>query len=108
MCDASDPCCVSSPLGKAGCIAKGGGSITDPCSIMNPTATPGGCLASKKAGQAIASGHGDALGIAMIVVMAVVIIGLIVAYFVYSGSSSMGGGSRKFNIMKVIRGLRWK
>lgn len=107
MCDSSDPCCVSSPLGKAACTAKGGVISTDPCNILNPTASPGGCLASKKAGEAVSSGNVNTVGIIMIVIMAIfIVIGLIYA-FTYS-SSSYGGGSRKLNILKALRGIKWK
>ncbi len=108
MCDASDPCCVSSPLGKAACVAKGGVMNSDPCNILNPMASPTGCLASKKAGEAVASGHANTIGIVMIAIMGVFIVVAIVYIFFFSGSSSMGGGSRKLNIMKAIRGFKLK
>ena len=108
MCDASDPCCVSSPLGKAGCVAKGGSPSTDPCNILNPMATPGSCLASKKAGEAVTSGNVNTVGIIMIVIMGIFIVGGLVYVFFFAGSSSMGGGSRKLNIMKAIRAIKWK
>lgn len=97
MCDSSDACCVSSPLGKAGCVAKGGSPSSDPCNILNPLASTSGCVASKAAKSAQDSGKSDQLGVGLIIMMVIaILVMLVILFFVMSRSTSVGGGSRKF------------
>lgn len=112
MCDSSDPCCVSSPLGKAGCIAKGGTVSTDPCNILNPMASPSRCVTSKAASgaanQVIASGSDTQKFIFAIVgIVGFVVLLLVGLWWNSSSSSSYGGGKRAFNLFKNVKKMKW-
>jgi len=107
MCDSSDPCCVSSPLGKAGCIAKGGTISNDPCNILNPMASATNCLVSKKANDLSGTENQYTLAFAILGAM-VLFLGFGLLYLFIFSRISMGGGYRKLNILKSIRDIKWK
>lgn len=113
MCDSSDPCCVSSPLGKTACIAKGGTMSTDPCNILNPMASPSRCVTSKAASgaanQVIASGSDTAKFIFAIAGMVGFVLLLLIGLWMNSGPSYGGGGRGlgKFSLFKNLKRMRF-